>query len=81
MFDMFDVVFGDSIVINGVCLIVIDMGFDYYCVDVLVEIIKLMGFVYYSVGFMVNFEKVMCLSDCLGGYIVFGYVDGVGEVI
>lgn len=78
--DMFDVLLGDSIVINGVCLMVIEMGVDYYCVDVLVEMIKLIGFVYYGFGFKVNLEKVMCFIDRLGGYIVFGYVDGVGEI-
>lgn len=37
--DMLDVVLGDSIVINGVCLIVVDYSLNYYSVDVFVEII------------------------------------------
>ena len=65
--DMSDVALGDSIATNGVCLTVTDMGPDYYCAD-------------YSAGSTVNLEKAMRPSDRLGGHIVSGHVDGVGEV-
>ncbi|MBS09127.1 MAG: riboflavin synthase, partial [Alteromonas sp.] len=71
---------GDSIATNGVCLTVTDMGPDYYCADVSAETIKLTGFAHYSAGSTVNLEKAMRPSDRLGGHIVSGHVDGVGEV-
>ena len=78
--DMSDVELGDSIATNGVCLTVTDMGPDYYCADVSAETIKLTGFAHYSAGSTVNLEKAMRPSDRLGGHIVSGHVDGVGEV-
>ena len=78
--DMSDVALGDSIATNGVCLTVTDMGPDYYCADVSAETIKLTGFAHYSAGSTVNLEKAMRPSDRLGGHIVSGHVDGVGEV-
>lgn len=47
---MKDVKFGDSIVINGVCLMVVVKYSDGFSVDLLNEIISLMGFVYYKKG-------------------------------
>ena len=78
--DMSDVALGDSIATNGVCLTVTDMGPDYYCADVSAETIKLTGFAHYSVGSTVNLEKAMRPLDRLGGHIVSGHVDGVGQI-
>lgn len=79
--DMGDVKFGDSIVINGVCLMVVVFDQCSFSVDLLMEIFKKLGFVQYQVGDCVNFEKVMLFMICFGGYIVLGYVDGVGEIV
>lgn len=46
-FDMVDVKLGDSIVINGVCLMVVDFGFYYYSVDLFFEIFNKIGFIVY----------------------------------
>jgi len=78
--DMSDVALGDSIATNGVCLTVTEKGADYYCADVSAETIKLTGFAHYGGGSRVNLEKAMRPTDRLGGHIVSGHVDGVGEV-
>ena len=78
--DMSDVALGDSIATNGVCLTVTEKGADYYCADVSAETIKLTGFAHYGGGSRVNLEKAMRPADRLGGHIVSGHVDGVGEV-
>lgn len=77
--DLVDVVFGDSIVIQGVCMMVIEKIDIMFDVDVLCESLNWMvGFVQFG---EVNFEKVLCVYDCFGGYIVLGYVDGFGIVL
>jgi riboflavin synthase len=78
--DMSDVALGDSIATNGVCLTVTEKGADYYCADVSAETIRLTGFAHYGAGSRVNLEKAMRPTDRLGGHIVSGHVDGVGEV-
>lgn len=79
---LFDVVqFGESIVINGVCLIVIVFDVSIFQVDVFIEILGLIMFGQFVDGVVINFECVMCLIDCFGGYLVSGYVDGFGQVL
>ena len=79
--DMGDVALGDSIATNGVCLTVTDFGEDFYCADVSPETIKRTGFAHYQPGGRVNLEKAMQANARLGGHIVSGHVDGVGEVV
>ncbi len=79
--DMGDVKLGDSIATNGVCLTVVDFSDTYFSVDVSPETIKRSGFADYDVGGKVNLEKAMQANARLGGHIVSGHVDGVGEVV
>ncbi|HCE3019937.1 TPA: riboflavin synthase [Vibrio parahaemolyticus] len=79
--DMSDVKLGDSIATNGVCLTVIDFGSNYYCADLSLETLKKTGFANYQVGEKVNLEKAMLPTTRLGGHIVSGHVDGVGEIV
>jgi riboflavin synthase len=78
MLDLSDVAVGDSIAVNGVCLTVIALGGDRFDVDVSQETIDC------TVGLgtpnEVNLEKSLRLSDRLGGHLMSGHVDGVGEV-
>lgn len=77
--DMADVQLGDSIACNGVCLTVVDKTADSFSVDVSGETFSCtIGF---APGDPVNLEKAMRLSDRLGGHLVSGHVDGVGEVL
>ena len=77
---MGDVQIGDSIAVNGVCLTVVKKDGVVFTVEVSRETLDC------TVGLerqgnQVNLEKAMRLSDRLGGHLVSGHVDGVGEVI
>ena len=77
--DLADAHLGDSIACNGVCLTVVDKTPESFSVDVSGETFSCtIGF---APGDRVNLEKAMRLSDRLGGHLVSGHVDGVGEVI
>jgi len=74
-----DVALGDSIAHSGVCLTVVAKKRSSYQVDVSRETLDC------TVGLdaadrEVNLEKAMRLSDFIGGHLVSGHVDGVGEV-
>ena len=77
--DLSDVAIGDSIAHSGVCLTVIEKSAASYKIDVSRETLDC------TVGLdapgEVNLEKAMRLSDRLGGHLVSGHVDGVGEVV
>lgn len=79
--DMGDVALGDSIATNGVCLTVVAYSDHYYEADVSVETIKRTGFSDYTEGQPVNLEKALQANARLGGHIVSGHVDGVGEIV
>ena len=79
--DMSDVKLGDSIANNGVCLTVVAMSKNSFSADVSHETIKRTGFAAYQAGSKVNLEKAMQANSRLGGHIVSGHVDGVGEVL
>ncbi len=77
--DLTDVAIGDSIAHAGVCLTVIEKSGAAYKVDVSRETLDC------TVGLdapgEVNLEKALRLADRLGGHLVTGHVDGVGEVL
>ena len=77
--DLADVRLGDSIAVNGVCLTVIEKQAASFDVDVSAETLRC------TTGFAsdgeVNLEKALRLADRLGGHLVSGHVDGVGEVL
>ena len=76
-----DVQLGDSIATNGVCLTVIELPGDGYVADVSRETLAHTTVGNWKTGSRVNLEKAMRPTDRLGGHIVSGHVDGVGEVI
>jgi riboflavin synthase len=77
--DLSDVRVGDSIAVSGCCLTVVKIGVDSFDVDVSQETLNCTaGF---ATGDPVNLEKSLRLSDRLGGHLVSGHVDGVGEVV
>ncbi len=79
--DMSDVKLGDSIANNGVCLTVVAMSANGFSADVSHETIKRTGFAAYQAGAKVNLEKALQANGRLGGHIVSGHVDGVGQVL
>lgn len=76
-----DVILGDSICTNGVCLTVTDLPGDGYWADVSVETLDFTTLGDKSVGDKVNLELSLTPLSRLGGHIVSGHVDGVGEVV
>jgi len=78
--DLSDVILGDSIAHSGVCLTVIEMNGSALKYDVSRETLNCtVGLD--AVGNELNLEKALRLSDRLGGHLVTGHVDGVGEVV
>lgn len=77
--DLGDVALGDSIAIQGACMTVIAATADGFSVDVSRESLSK------TVGLdrpgEVNLEKALRLADRLGGHLVSGHVDGLGEVV
>lgn len=76
-----DVALGDSIATNGVCLTVTELPGDGYWADVSRETLDFTTLGQLGVGSRVNLEKALTPSSRLGGHIVSGHVDGVGEVV
>ena len=74
-----DVKLGDSIAVNGVCLTAVELATNHFAVDVSQETIDC------TIGLgapgSVNLEKSLTLADRLGGHLVSGHVDGVGDIV
>lgn len=79
--DMSDVKLGDSIAVNGVCLTVIEIKNSAFWADVSAETLRCTTFKTLKVGQKVNLEKALTPMTRLGGHIVSGHVDGLGEII
>ncbi|WNO09449.1 riboflavin synthase [Teredinibacter sp. KSP-S5-2] len=79
--DWSDVALGDSIATNGVCLTAVELPGNGFVADVSVETLDLTCAQYWKAGTRVNLEKALTPESRLGGHIVSGHVDGVGEVI
>ncbi|MEM8660381.1 MAG: riboflavin synthase [Pseudomonadota bacterium] len=75
-----DVELGDSICTSGVCLTVIELPGDGFWADVSVETLDFTTLGSLKPGSRVNLEKALTPSSRLGGHIVSGHVDGVGEI-
>jgi riboflavin synthase len=78
--DLSDVQIGDSIAVNGICLTVVKLNGKEFDVEVSRETLDC------TAGLdvpnePVNLEKALRLADRLGGHLVSGHVDGVGEVV
>ena len=79
--DLSDVVLGDSIAVNGVCLTAVVLPGDGFVADVSNETLSLTSLGQLSTGSPVNLEKALTMSTRLGGHLVSGHVDGLGEVV
>lgn len=78
--DLADVQLGDSIAVNGVCLTAVELPGDGFCADVSGETLACTTFKTLKPGLRVNLEKAMTPTSRLGGHLVSGHVDGIGEV-
>lgn len=79
-YDMAGVELGASIACSGVCLTVVDKGDDWFAVDVSAESLARTAPGMWAQGARLNLERALRVGDELGGHIVTGHVDGIGEV-
>ncbi|KPK11093.1 MAG: riboflavin synthase subunit alpha [Acidithiobacillales bacterium SG8_45] len=79
--DMSDVKLGDSIAVSGVCLTAAELGSHDFTADVSGETLARTTLGKLKINDKVNLEKALTPTTRLGGHLVSGHVDGVGEVI
>ena len=72
---------GDSIAVDGVCLTVVDKLPEGFTADVMQETLNRSRLGSYEVGSRVNLERALAAGARLGGHLVQGHVDGVGELL
>ncbi len=72
---------GDSIATNGVCLTAVDLPGDGFWADVSGESLSRTTLGQLQTGSEVNLETALTLQTPLGGHLVSGHVDGVGQVV
>lgn len=71
---------GESIAVNGVCLTVVEFDDSGFAADVSNETLSLTTLGTLPTGAMLNLERAMRPDDRLGGHLVSGHVDGIGNV-
>ncbi|MGW8227355.1 MAG: riboflavin synthase [Gammaproteobacteria bacterium] len=79
--DLSDVQLGDSIAVNGVCLTAVELPGDGFWADVSGETLSRTTFADLQKGSQANLEKALTPTTRLGGHLVSGHVDGIGEII
>ena len=79
--DLSDVALDDSIAVNGVCLTAVELPGDGFAADVSRETLSLTSLGALEAGSRVNLEKALTLQTRLGGHLVSGHVDGLGEIV
>ena len=72
---------GDSISVDGVCLTATSVDSGSFTADVMIQTLKVTSLKVIDSGSRVNLELARAVDERLGGHIVQGHVDGVGEVI
>lgn len=79
--DLTEVKLGDSIAVNGVCLTAVQLPGDGFVADVSGETLARTTLANLKAGAVVNLERALTPTTRLGGHLVSGHVDGVGEVV
>lgn len=72
---------GSSIAVNGVCLTAVDLRAGSFSADLAPETVRRSNLGHLEAGSRVNLERPLSMTDRLGGHIVQGHVDGVGELL
>jgi len=79
--DLSDAQLGDSIAVNGVCLTAIELTPGEFVADVSNETLSATTMANIKAGSTVNLECALQAQTRLGGHMVSGHVDGVGQII
>jgi riboflavin synthase len=80
-YDMESVAIGASIACSGVCLTVVDKADGWFAVDASAETVSRTASGMWGAGARLNLERALKVGDELGGHIVTGHVDGVGQIV
>ena len=72
---------GDSIAVNGVCLTAVRLMPDAFVCDISEETLRRSAFRKAGIGARVNLERALAVGGRLGGHIMQGHVDDVGQMI
>ncbi|MBM3556582.1 MAG: riboflavin synthase [Alphaproteobacteria bacterium] len=80
-YDTKQVAIGASIACSGVCLTVVDKGEGWFAVDASNETLSVTTLGGIAAGARLNLERALRVGDELGGHIVSGHVDGLGEIV
>jgi len=73
-------VVGESVAVNGVCLTAVQVRRGLIVFEMIAETARLTTLGHLAAGSRVNLERSLRLSDRLGGHLVLGHVDGMGQV-
>ena len=76
-----DLPLGASVAVDGVCVTATDVDAEGFAVDLMRETMRVTALGRLDAGVRVNLERAMKVGDRLGGHLVQGHVDGIGEVI
>src|SRR5438105_10181404 len=76
-----DLKIGDSVAVNGCCLTVVEIGEGWWRADAVDETLQRTNLDDLKPGDPVNLERPVRLADRLGGHLVQGHVDAVGEIV
>ncbi|HTI79941.1 MAG TPA: riboflavin synthase [Acetobacteraceae bacterium] len=79
--DIASIAIGASIGCSGCCLTAVEVGPDRFAADASAETLSRTTLGRWQPGTHVNLERSLCLGDELGGHLVSGHVDGVGEAL
>jgi riboflavin synthase len=80
-YDTATVAMGASIACSGACMTVVDKGPGWFAIDMSGESVSCTAPGMWVSGGKLNLERAMKIGDELGGHIVTGHVDGIGEVL
>ena len=80
-YEMDGVAIGASIACSGCCLTVVEKGPDWFAVDLSAETVSHTAPGAWAEGAQLNLERALKVGDELGGHIVTGHVDGIGQVL
>ena len=76
-----DIFIGDSVSVNGVCLTVVNLNKDIIGFDIVSESLEKSNLSNLKTNEIVNLERCLKLSDRIGGHLVQGHVECIGEIV
>ena len=76
-----DLIEGESIAVNGVCLTAVSINQDSFAADVSPETARVTSIAGLKTGSIVNLERSLLANGRFGGHVVQGHIDDVGAII